>query len=84
MITKIINRFIGNENKQTRVQKSGTFSTFVLIPCRPSLCVSPLTGGPACVPPDHCRPPGLRSSEGAAKRGRLQPQDPQQSQKDPA
>lgn len=43
-----------------------------------------LTGGPACLPPDHCRPPGLRSGEGAAKRGRLQSQDPQQSQKDPA
>lgn len=42
------------------------------------------TGGPACLPPDHCRPPGLRSGEGAAKRGCLQPQDPQQSQEDPA
>lgn len=42
------------------------------------------TGGPACLPPDHCGPPGFRSGEGPAKRRCLQPQDPQQSQEDPA
>lgn len=70
------------------LQLNQTFYISVLCKCVsdlfPPFSALCSTGGLACVPPDHCRPSGFRSGEGAAQRGRLQPQDPQQSQEDPA